>query len=215
MNKDKEKEEFMHPSFGQISFSRISTTGERFYGSELTQDHYIEMVVKHSEITRELTNDHYFGRGAPVIKLRLSTGQFSELITSMNMGDGVPCTLEMIEGRVIEKLPKAENRKEFVHRKFEDRMSEFAKSLKEEQLKAKEIVKKKVLSKEDIRQLTIHLDYLTTEISSNIPFFAKCFQETMDKVVFEAKLEVENAIQHKINVLGLDELHKQNKLLSD
>ena len=36
----------------------------------------------------------------------------------------------------------------------------------------------------------------------------------MDEVVLEAKTEVENAIQHKINVLGLDVLHEQNKLLS-
>lgn len=36
----------------------------------------------------------------------------------------------------------------------------------------------------------------------------------MDEVVLEAKTEVENAIQHKINVLGLDALHEQNKLLS-
>jgi hypothetical protein len=53
------------------------------------------------------------------------------------------------------------------------------------------------------------------EIEKNIPFFATCFQETMDKVVHEAKLEVENAIQHKISALGLNALHEQNKLLSD
>jgi len=37
----------------------------------------------------------------------------------------------------------------------------------------------------------------------------------MDTVVYEAKTEVENAIQHKINVLGLSELHKQQKLLNE
>jgi hypothetical protein len=37
----------------------------------------------------------------------------------------------------------------------------------------------------------------------------------MDEMVFEAKTEVENAIQHKINVLGLNALHEENKLISD
>ena len=37
----------------------------------------------------------------------------------------------------------------------------------------------------------------------------------MDEVVFEAKTEVENAIQHKIAVLGLNALHEQNNLLTD
>ena len=64
-----------------------------------------------------------------------------------------------------------------------------------------------------MHELQMHLEWLTGEVESNIPFFAKCFQETMDKVVFEAKTEVENAIQHKINVIGLNALHEQNKLL--
>jgi hypothetical protein len=64
-----------------------------------------------------------------------------------------------------------------------------------------------------MRSLQLHLDWLTTEIERNIPFFMECFQETADLVVQEAKSEVENAIQHKINILGLTELHKQNKLL--
>ena len=76
------------------------------------------------------------------------------------------------------------------------------------------IVKKKTLSKEDVRVLSNNLDWLVTEIESNIPFFGKCFQETMDEMIFEAKLEVENAIQHKISVLGLNALHEQNKLLN-
>jgi hypothetical protein len=36
----------------------------------------------------------------------------------------------------------------------------------------------------------------------------------MDEVIFEAKLEVENAIQHKVSVLGLQALHNENKLLN-
>ena len=102
-----------------------------------------------------------------------------------------------------------------MHRKFEERMKSFADTIRDRQIKAKELVKKKSLSKEDMRILQIHLDWLTGEIERNIPFFAKCFQETMDEVVYEAKTEVENAIQHKINTLGLSALHEQNELLDN
>jgi hypothetical protein len=207
-----ERERHTHPSFGQISFSRISGH-QRFYGSELEQDHYIEMTIHHSEIDRELTKDWYHKQGAPVVRLRMTSGQFSELITSMNMGDGVCCTLEMIEGKSIQKLPEEENRKEFVHRKFRDRMKEFADIIRKKQNEAKTLVKKKTLSKEDVRNLEFHLDWLTTEVERNIPFFMECFQETMDEVVSEAKTEIENAILHKVNILGLEKLQEQNKLL--
>lgn len=206
-----EKERISHESFGQIYFGR--TLGHaKFYGSELEQDHYITMEVRESEVERDLSKEWYYNR-KQILKLRMTSGQFSELITSLNNGSGVPCTLEYILDKKIAPLPEVESRKELVHRKFKDRMKIFADKLIKNQIQAKEIVKKKTLSKENIQDLTNHLNWLTTEIKSNIPFFMECFQETMDEVVFEAKTEVENAIQHKINVLGLKNLHEQNKLL--
>ena len=50
-----------------------------------------------------------------------------------------------------------------------------------------------------------------TELTNNIPYFLKCFQEDMDKIVFEAKLEVENAILHKIQSVGFNILQEQQK----
>ena len=211
---DKERERYKHESFGQISFSRVNGRAN-FYGSELEQDHYISMEVNASEVERDLTQDWYYTRGLPLIKVRMSSGQFSELITNLNIGAGIPCTVEMVNGKYVQELPFQESRKEFVHRKFEDRMKEFAIEIREKQKVAKNLIAKKTLSKDDMTALQHHIDWLTQEVERNIPFFAKCFQETIDEVVQEAKLEVENAIQHKISVLGLSELHKQNKLLKE
>jgi hypothetical protein len=215
MNESKEEENYTHASFGQIRFSRISGSPDGFYGSELPQNHYIEMTIQKSSVRRDLSRDWYFASGLPLAQVRMTSGQFAELITSLNQGSGIPCTVEFLDQKKVDKMPEQESRKEFIHRKFEDRMKEFAISIRDRQNKAKEIVKKKTLSKQDIHDLSYHIEWLSTEVASNIPFFAKCFQETMDKVVFEAKTEVENAIQHKINVLGLDALHQENKLLTD
>jgi len=211
---NQEEETHKHESFGQIRFSRVNGNGTNFYGSELDQDHFITMEVSHSEVRRELSKDWYFA-SSPIVKLRMTSGQFAELITSLNYGSGPCCTIEYIEGKNIAPLSKQESRKEFVHRKFEDRMKSFGDTIRDKQKAAKELVKKKTLSKQDIHDLTHHLEWLTGEVERNIPFFAKCFQETMDEVVYEAKTEVENAIQHKINVLGLNALHEQNKLLEN
>lgn len=208
-----EREITKHEAFGQIQFNRGTCRNTKFYGSELPQDHYISLEISTSELERTITDDRYSPR-KELIRVRISSSQFAELITSMNMGTGVPCTIERVEGKKVAELPDVENRKEFVHRKFDDRMAEFAVRLKEKQARARELVKKKTLNKEDIRELDFHLQFLTQEIESNIPFFAKCFQETMDEVVFEAKSEIENAILHKVTSLGLNALHEQNKLLN-
>lgn len=214
MSLDKNEEERIeHPSFGQIQFSRINSTGANFYGSELKQDHYIVMRVHPSIINRTASKDWYFTKGLPLIEVRMSAMQFAECITSLNNGGGIPCTVEYLKGERIEDLPKQESRKEFIHRKFGDRMKAFTDTLKEKQNRVKELTAKKTLSKADQHELNQLVQWLTQEVASNIPFFAKCFQETIDYSVNEAKQEIENAIQHKINILGLDELHKQNNLL--
>lgn len=209
-----EREISKHPSFGQIRFSHINGHAN-FYGSELEQTHYITMEVVESEVHRDLSQEWYFGHGVPLISIRMTGNQFSEMITSMNMGSGIPCTIEMINGKKVDPLPVQESRKEFMHKKFKDRMKMFADTIREKQQRAKELIKKKTLSKADIHELDHTLNWLTTEIESNIPFFAQCFQETADEIVKEAKTEVENAILHKIQVLGLTELHNQQKLLNN
>lgn len=62
-------------------------------------------------------------------------------------------------------------------------------------------------------------DSIISEVKSNIPFFAKCFQEVMDKVVLDAKTEIDNALIHAvvsagIKVLGLKEYEKGNGIQS-
>jgi len=144
------EEEQRHPSFGQITFSRINGTNN-FYGSELKQDNYIQMTINKSELVRSLTDDKHFPYGAPLIRVRMSANQFSELITTMNYGSGACCTVEMVDGKKVEKLPEIENRKDFVHKSFEDRMAEFAQSIRDQQQKALTLVKKKTLTKDDVQ----------------------------------------------------------------
>lgn len=209
-----EREIQKHESFGQLYFGRTNNNGTKFYGSELDQDHYISMELRNSEVQRDLSKEWHHATNL-LARVRMTSGQFAEMITSLNNGSGVCCTVEYAEGRKMQPLPFNESRKEFVHRKFEDRMKMFADTIRENQRKAKDIVKKKTLSKQDIHDLTHQLEWLTGEVERNIPFFAKCFQETMDEVVHEAKTEVENAIQHKINTLGLNALHEQQNLLQN
>jgi len=202
-----------HPSFGQIRFSRTSSTSMDFYGSDLTQGNYITMEVHQSELFRDITCDRHFETGIPLIKLRLTSGQFAELITSMNMGGGIPCTIERLMGKKVEELPKIQSKEENVHDKFEERMKAFQKTLESNQRKIAELTTKPNLTKNDRAEINQITQLVNQEISDNIPYFTRCFKETMDATVFEAKLEVENAILHKVNALGLTELHKQQGLL--
>lgn len=198
-----EKETYKHPSYGQIQMSRINSNNTRFYGSDLPQSNYIQVEIAESEMERNLADDRYFTKGRPIIRVRLSSAQFSEMITSMNIGQGVCCTIEKRDGESIEELVHTENRKEFVHRKFEEKMREFGNQIKEKEERAIELIAKKTLNNNDIKELTSALHWISQEVNRNIPFYMECFQETMDKVVLESKMEIENAVSNKITNLGL------------
>ena len=203
---EREEERIEHPSFGQIYVGRVHCSGNiSFYGSELPQRDYIRLDIQRSELSRTLTEDHFFPK-EDIISVRMTYSQFTEMITSLNMGSGACCTIEQINGENIDFKKDIPNRKTHVHEGFKNRMKQFAMSILKEKEEAKRIVKKKNLSKDDVQRLSILLDSLVAEISGNIPFFMECFQETMDTVVKEAKLEIDNAIQRKINIAGMQQL---------
>ena len=203
-----------HPSYGMISFSRINGGGERFYGSEMIPDNYIEMRVMTSEMETDLSSTRYYGKDR-ILSVRMTSVQFSELITSMNVGDGVPCTIDRIMGEKVERIPTHEQRPDFVLRKFNDRLKEMGESVSRNLNSVDHILKKPKLSKDDKEEIKKILSKHEVEITKNIPFFLRCFQESMDEIVVDAKTTIDSALLHKITTLGLSELHKQNKLLTN
>lgn len=210
-----EKETTTHESFGQIRFSRVSGGQNYFYGSELPQNNYITLEILSSEFERDLCGDTFYPK-EQIIKVRLSNNQFSELITSLNISSGVCCTIERKDNKKVEPFPEIENRKDFVHNLLELRLKDFNKKMNESKKRANQLISKKTLSEKDKTELKILLDVMVQEIHSNIPYFVKCFHEATDNIVKEAKMEIENAIQHKVYVAGLETLLKNNQLsLSD
>ena len=110
-----------HPSYGLIRFSRIQGH-QHFFGSDSRPDSYIELTVSECEHNQDLVQSWYFPR-KELVSLRLTNNQFAELITSLNMGSGVPCTLEFIKGEgKIEQEKEKEYKVDF-HKKKTKEMS--------------------------------------------------------------------------------------------
>ena len=98
------EESYTHPSFGQMYIGRVQSRNTHFYGSELPQDSYIVLELSSSEVTRELKQDRYYSI-KPLVKVRMSSMQFSEMITSLNQGGGSCCTIEYLIDKKITPLP--------------------------------------------------------------------------------------------------------------
>jgi hypothetical protein len=195
-----------HPSYGLVKFSRIQGHAH-FFGADSRPDSYIELTVSECEHNQDLVQSWYFPR-KELVSLRLTNNQFAELITSLNMGSGVPCTLEFIKGEgKIEQEKEKEYKVDFHKKKtkemFTDILTNFKKKAQELDQVALKLPKK---DQETVKRFTASI---IQEFNSNMPFFMECFYEQMEKVAQEIKSNLEADVMHKLTTLGLETLQQK------
>ena len=205
---NKEEKEFKHPSFGMLGFSRVNGNSGYLFGTNVQPDNYIEMRLYTGRMKRDDIEDNFYPDDN-ILTVKMSPVQFSELITSMNYARGVPCTITSFNGKKVEQAKNIENRKTFSARSFNDKMSKFADSINKNMTTAEKLIAKKNLSKKDQEELRMMLYGIQKELTSNIPFFRQMFQEEMDKIVVDAKAEIDAAMQHAVTKAGIKALGLQ------
>lgn len=194
---------YTHPAFGMIGFSRVTGGNKVLFGSSINHNDRIIMTLKHAEQHRNLHYDSYFG-GKTIAEIEMSYSQFAECISALNVGDGVPCTIQFTErdGRIPMIIENNSKREQFVNE-----FSETVKKAMEQVQKQiddiqKSIDDKKNLGVKDRREIIQQLTQVKYNIGCNLDFCAEQFNEQMDKTVCEAKGEIEAFCQNKINSIA-------------
>ena len=199
---------YEHPSFGMLRFSRINGRSGYLFGSEIQADNYIQLELSNGEMKRDLTDDKFYAK-KNLFRVKMSSNQFAELITTLNYGSGVPCTIEYIGNDIIEQCDTIKSRKTQTQEQFKQRLANFMVEMNHQYSDIQKIISSGNLSKENKKKLIWFYEKVQQEIKSNIPFFLRCFQESMDKVVLDAKTEIDAAIQHKIVSAGIKTLEDE------
>ena len=202
-----DEKEFKHPSFAQLSFNRVTShAGIELYGSDLKHNTVIKMELKHSVKRRGINHDWYFGNQM-ITEVTMSQNQFSELITSMNMGDGVPVTLNFTEqdGRIEE--PTFEPKTEIHEEEFKDMTKRVGEELADLKATMEELLSGSgTVKKEDRNAMLAKVRTVAQDLTSNMPYVENCFKESMDKTVTDAKNTIEAWYQHRVTTEGLKAL---------
>lgn len=199
---------YEHPSFGMLRFSRINGRSGYLFGSEIQADNYVQLELSNGEMKRDLTDDNFYAKNN-LFRVKMSANQFSELITTLNYGSGVPCTIESIGNDIIEQCDTIKSRKTQTQEQFKQRLADFMVEMNHQYSDVQKIISSGNISKKNEKKLTCFYEKVQQEIKSNIPFFLRCFQESMDKVVLDAKTEIDAAIQHKIVSAGIKTLEDE------
>ncbi len=204
-----------HDSYGMLQFSRTYGDSKALFGSSIQHHNTIRMTLKTASTVREGTNDYYFGKDV-IVECEMSQSQFAELITSMNMGDGIPVTIKFLKGKgMIEPCPFTNKKKELE--------SEFRQNLQSTSEQANEILKtvkqlfdeKKSFTKKDKEDIIHMIEKLQRDIGDNREYIYRQFNRQMEKSTLEAKGEIEAFMETKIHSIAANALAQQNIQLSE
>jgi len=201
-----------HPSYGLIGVNRTSSSGSTLFGSNIQHKNTFTIIIKRAEHHRHLNNDWMHGT-EQLIEIELSGSQFIEMMTSMNAGDGIPCTIRQV-GSQMYPDPPYENPLDTFQREFEAKLKNLGKQCESVVEDAVKMLKEKTnINKADRDFLLSAIHSIVQQVSSNIPFVNQQFNESVEKSVQQAKNEIETFFNHRITSLGLDAAKLKPELL--
>jgi hypothetical protein len=173
-----------HPAYGQIRASRVSGRAA-LYGSDFTHNGYVTITVSKSEVCRDLSSDWYHGTGQ-LLEVSLSEAQWATFVSAMNIGDGVPCTLERIGGQSIPGIPDPVSRAD----QFSEEMKRTTQRSVDRLKELSKAVEGMGLPKRKTVEIAEAIAGAIQDLHSSVPFVAKRFDEHVEEGIEAAKSEI-------------------------
>jgi hypothetical protein len=211
-----DEEIYEHESYGMVGFHRVShgPGKSRLFGSSITKHYSTVMLrIRPAQMSHHLSSDHYFGKSRTHIEVELTATQFAELLTTMNVGDGVPCTVRRLNGKLMEDPPGIRPEAERVRDGFGQKMIDLTTRTRAAKRRVMEILAaKKAPNKHDRREIAEAFEQVVQELESNIPFVADQFQEATDRIVTAGKAEIDSFVTTMVQTTGLTQLQEMAAL---
>lgn len=194
-----------HPAYGMVRVSRCSGPSDKpLYGSSINHHQTIRLCVTEGERKRHLSQ-HWYHDGPNIVEIEMSPTQFADMLTNMNNGCGVPCTLLWREnGGAVPEMAKHESDRKHVQEEFAAHVKKALQAVTDMVRKAEEIAANPKPTKDDRRAYVSLAHTLHRELVQNAPFVTEQFNEACDNLVKEAKGEYEASVLSSIASMGLD-----------
>lgn len=180
---------YEHPGFGAVTVSRISGEATLFQ-SDFNHQYFIQIAIHEAYIDRHLASDWRHTRGAPLATVWLSEIQWAQMLTSMNVGAGAPCTIRNIGQDYRPMIDDPDTSEEQFKREHAEELAGLYSRVAELQ---REITNTKMTQKAR-KTLYDMAGRLGSVISGKIPFLADRFAEHIEETKETAKAEI-NAYQ--------------------
>ena len=199
---------YIHPSYGMIGVSRRSgNSGVPLFGAKTPSDASIVIKISEGEETQTLGKNWYSSRKT-LTSVEMTPVQYAELITNPNCS-GVPCTIKYTSDKGHIKYRPHATEVEYLEVKINEELNNLKTNLAKKKTRVKEILSQKgALKKADKDELMALMNNIDVDMQSNIPFYKQCMAESVERMVVEAKCDVESMTMNVQNRLGKALLEK-------
>jgi hypothetical protein len=140
----------------------------------------------------------------------MSEVQFAEMITTPNIGSGVPCTLRYARNGTglhqYEEPPRQETEASRTRDEFTAVVEERMATMKSVKRRIDKLMEEGSLAKAPRMEIGQEIDQLLQLFTSSAPFFMERFEENAEKVVATAKAEITAHVEMVARHVGIDTL---------
>ena len=189
-----------HPSYGVIVVSRATGDFNNLFQSSVGGNTGMILEICEAEVSDSgLGEDHIHPR-KELIEIHLSPLQWAEMISSVSLGGGTPCTIHRLHGKMIEEPPKEEALAHRNARQYEEELDDLAAfSRRAENLVGDILAKGGKMKATDRNALREIFRKLTRTVTDSGPFMVKQTEEALNRMVQEAKATItDHAIHHRL-----------------
>lgn len=192
-----------HESYGMIGMCHSTCSQPKpLFGSSIKHGHTIKIRISRAVVERDLHQEWYHARDRGAVEIEMSASQFAQFITTPNIGDGVPCTIKRIDGKMMAD-PPYNGHNEVFNQELSDDVKKAMSDADELIDSARETLsQKRPIKASEKKDLLAKINSLVQHIKSNMPLIHKQFARSMDKTVAAAKAEVEEFYTSTIIKMG-------------
>lgn len=200
-----------HPAFGMLRFARINGSSGRLFGSELESGHFIRLTLCPGEEHWHLHEKRYMSTSKTLVEVDLTASQFAELITTLNSGCGVPCTVRRVNGVEQPNFIDEDTLSNKIKADLADDVKTITGLVNQLKAEAQATLDESGLGKARKEKVMELIYRIQREVSANMPFVLDQYTEAVDKVTASVKAEVDSFVTHVTTQLGIESLKKLNE----
>lgn len=197
-----------HESWGMIGASHCTCNSRKFFQSDVPCHNLISITIKQAEKHRSLSRDWVMGKKT-ICEVYLTPMQWAEMLTNMNCGDGVPCTIRYTESNGLTDFKEEPSKLDLVLEETDNAIDMGLSILDEVKENLQQLLADKKLSRKAYDELTDSLIKAINCLSGNaIDHLKICAKEEIEKMTIEAKANISAFIDYKVHSTGLKELER-------